>query len=88
MKKLYIVRSGPFHTNWEYEPRVFHTKKLCHKYMKEIQGFGCYRSQKDCYGEDEEIYENITQEFGYEILEVEVITQDFFELFKKGVNNE
>ena len=83
MKKLYIVRSGPLHTNWEYEPRVFPTKKLCHEYMKTIYGFGCYRSRKSCYGQNEEIYENITQEFGYEILEVEVITEDFSELFKK-----
>ena len=88
MKKLYIVRSGQFYKDWEYEPRVFPTKKLCHAYMKAIHGFGCYRSRKDCYGQDEEIYENITQAFGYEILEVEVVTEDFFELFKKGVNNE
>lgn len=73
MHKYYIVRDGYFHTDWEVNSLfVFDSKKAVHTYMKNIMGFRCYKSKNPAYGEDEDIYENKKEEFGYEILEVEL----------------
>lgn len=69
--KLYIAKEGYFGTNWEFiNEKVFKTKKALHKYMKDTLGFGCPKSYRSCYGKDEDIYENNTQEYGYEVVEV------------------
>lgn len=69
--KVYLVREGYFHTNWEIGPntKVFTTKKSLHDYMKETHGHGFSRSKKDCYDPDEEIYENQKEEYGYDVIE-------------------
>ena len=71
--KGYIALEGRFLTNWSFSNgKVFRTKKSLHKYMKETLGFGCPKSYRSCYGPDEDIHENQIQEYGYEVVEVEI----------------
>ena len=71
--KLYMAREGRFFSNWGIENyKAFLTKRALHNYMKEKMGFGFSRSKKTVYMDYEEIYENITEEYGYEVVEVEL----------------
>ena len=72
--KMYLIREGRFGTNWMvFNEKVFKTKKALRKYFKDTNGFQCYRSKRSCYELNEEIYENQNEEYGYEILTLEVI---------------
>ena len=74
-QKGYIAREGYFGTNWEFDyvdGKIFKTKGDLHKYMKDINGFGCTRSRKNCYDTTEQIYENQLEGYGYEVVEVEI----------------
>lgn len=72
-KKIYIIREGNFGTNWEIiYYKGFETKKALRSYFKDVNGFQCYRSKRSCYDGDEEIYENQNEQYGYEIVTLEV----------------
>jgi len=73
MKKGYMIREGNFYADWVIEEMiVFPTKVALKEYFKYTNGFQCYRSKKTCYGKDEEMYENQNEQYGYEIITVEV----------------
>ena len=68
-----MIREGRFYSNWDIvDYIVFPTKKSLKEYFKKTNGFQCWRSKKGCYSDCEEIYENSKEEYGYEILEVEI----------------
>ena len=74
IKKGYLIREGAFLTNWDiFEELVFPTKKKAHEYMRERFGFGFPKSKNPAYGKDEDIYENLKEEYGYELVKVDIV---------------
>lgn len=78
--KGYMARRGFFYSDWGINcsgAKVFLTKKALHKDMVETLGFRCYPSKNPAYSKNEHIYENKTEGYGYEVITVEIMLNDY-----------
>lgn len=75
--KTYIAKEGRFFTDWEIEDyKAFLTKKALHEYMEKKHGFSFRKNKSDVYHSNEEIYENINEEYGYEVIKIEIMEKE------------